>query len=170
MLEGNQLTMEKKNMTANLKIKNIKIVHAAFEDKPVHIANYKLTVADQVFLMTGKNKTEDLLESAYKGTQNIHDSWSNPSCKGDYDYNVDKLANVDVLKPLTVIKGKTYGHRSTSVGDYMIVQYQDLDVESLYICENVGFRLIQSTHAAPIKLSECECGLIMGSRRLKKKA
>jgi hypothetical protein len=168
MLEGNQLTMEKKNMTANLKIKNIKIVHAAFEDQPVHIANYKLTVADQIFLFRGKYKVEDLLECAYKGTQNIHDSWSNPSCKGDYDYNVDKLANVDVLKPLTVIKGKIYGHRSTSVGDYMIVQYQDLDVESLYICENVGFRLIQSNHGTPIKLSDCECGLIRGT--IKRKA
>lgn len=155
-------------MTANLKIKNIKIIHAAFEDEPVHIANYKLTVADHVFLMTDKNKTEDLLQSAYKGTQNIHDSWSNPSAIGmEYDYNIDKLANVDVLKPLPVVKGKIYGHRSTSVGDYMIVQYQDLDVESLYICENVGFRLIQSNHGTPIKLSDCECGLINGTKRRK---
>ena len=157
-------------MTANLKIKNIKIVHAAFEDKPVHIANYKLTVADQVFLMTGKNKTEDLLESAYKGTQNIHDSWSNPSCKGDYDYNVDKLANVDVLKPLTVIKGKTYGHRSTSVGDYMIVKFSNTEIYNCYIAEDVGFSLQQSCIGGPIEYWKLEAGKIFGSRRLKKKA
>ena len=157
-------------MTANLKIKNIKIIHAAFEDEPVHIANYKLTVADQVFLMTGKNKTEDLLESAYKGTQNIHDSWSNPSCKGDYDYNVDKLANVDVLKPLTVIKGKTYGHRSTSVGDYMIVKFSNTEIYNCYIAEDVGFSLQQSCIGGQIEWWNLDTGKVLGSRRLKKKA
>ena len=126
-------------MTANLKIKNIKVIHAAFEDKPVHIANYKLLTSDQVFMGVGKYKTEDVLQNVWQGTQNIE-----------------------------IIKGKAYGHRSTSVGDYMVVQYQDLDVESLYICENVGFRLIQSNHGTPIKLSDCECGLVMGSERAAK--
>mgnify|MGYP001346702846 CR=1 FL=1 len=158
---------------SNLKIKNIKVIHAAFEDEPVHIANYKLTTADQIFMFRGKYTTENLLESVWKGTQNVVDSWSNPDAIGmEYDYNVDKLENVEVLKPLPVVNGKTYGHRSTSVGDYMIVQYQDLNVESLYICENVGFRLIQSNHGTPIKLSDCECGLIGGTKRksIKRKA
>lgn len=156
-------------MTANLKIKNIKVIHAAFEDEPVHIANYKLLTSDQVFMGVGKYKTEDVLQNVWQGTQNIEDSWSNPDAIGvEYDYNVDKLENVEVLKPLKIIKGKAYGHRSTSVGDYMIVQYQDLNVESLYMCEPAGFSLKQSNHGAPINLTDCECGLVMGSERAAK--
>jgi len=156
-------------MTSNLKIKNIKVIHAAFEDEPVHIANYKLSTSDQVFMGVGKYTTKDVLQNVWQGTQNIEDSWSNPDAIGvEYDYNIDKLENVEVLKPLPVIKGKTYGHRSTSVGDYMIVQYQDLDVESLYMCEPAGFSLKQSNHRAPIKLTDCTCGLVMGSERAAK--
>jgi len=51
------------------------------------------------------------LEYAYRWTQNIADSWSHPAGV------VDKNENVEVVGELPVVGGKTYGLRSSMMGD-----------------------------------------------------
>jgi hypothetical protein len=73
------------------------------------------------------------LEYAYRWTNNIDGSWS----KGEeivmdghlYD-NPDFNPNVKVLAPLPNFNGRTLGHRSSSVGDMMIVQGEAYKVAS----------------------------------------
>ena len=175
MLEGNQLTRSKKNMTANLKIENIQVIHAAFEDEPEYVANYnpnfEPTDTYKKYLSDEKVEVEAVLEDVWKATQNINDSWSNPDAIGmEYECNLDKSPNITVKKDLPVIKGKTYGHRSTSVGDYMIVKFSNTEIYNCYIAEDVGFSLQQSCIGGPIEYWKLEAGKILGSRRLKKKA
>ena len=175
MLQGNQLTMEKKNMTANLIIENIQVIHAAFEDKPVYIANYnpnyEPTDTYKKYLSNEKVEVEAVLEDVWRATQNVNDSWSNFSCitEGN-DRNLDYSNNITVVEDLPVIKGKTYGHRSTSVGDYVIVKFSNTEIYNCYIAEDVGFSLQQSCIGGPIEYWKLEAGKILGSRRLKKKA
>jgi hypothetical protein len=112
-----------------------------------------------------------VLEDVWKATQNIEDSWSNPDAIGrQYDFNVDKSPNIIVKKDLPVIKGKTYGHRSTSVGDYMIVKFDNTQIYNCYIAEDVGFSLKQSSIGGQIEWWNLDTGKVLGSRRLKKKA
>lgn len=174
MLEGNQLTRSKKNMTANLKIENIQVIHAAFEDEPEYVANYnpnfEPTDTYKKYLSDEKVEVEAVLEDVWRATQNVADSWSNGDATGEFDYNVDKSPNIVVLKDLPVIKGKTYGHRSTSVGDYVIVKFSNTEIYNCYIAEDVGFSLQQSCIGGPIEYWKLEAGKIFGSRRLKKKA
>lgn len=177
MLQANQLTKEQKNMTANLKIENIQVIHAAFEDEPSYVANYlpgyKPTDNYKKYLSDEKVEVEAVLEDVWRATQNIEDSWSNPDAIGmEYDFNVDKSPNIIVKKDLPVIKGKTYGHRSTSVGDYMIVHFADTKIYNCYIAEDVGFSLKQSNIGSQIEWWDLETGLIHGfnGRRLKRKA
>ena len=69
-------------MTANLKIENIQVIHAAFEDEPVYIANYlpnyKPTRTYKKYLSDETVEVEAVLEDVWTATQNIEDSWSNP--------------------------------------------------------------------------------------------
>ncbi len=174
MVQANQLMKEKK-MTANLKIENIQVIHAAFEDEPVYIANYdpnyQQTDNYKKYLSDEKVEVESVLEDVWKATQNINDSWSNPDAIGmEYECNLDKSPNITVKKDLPVIKGKTYGHRSTSVGDYMIVQFANTQIYNCYIAEDVGFSLKQSNIGSQIEWWNLETNKVLGSRRLKKKA
>ena len=82
----------------------IKVYHSAFEDQPVHIAT--VTAPHAVI--------EEALEYAYRWTQNIMDSWS---MKMPEDGNDD----VTVVGELPVYDGQTYGLRSTSMGDQMLM-------------------------------------------------
>lgn len=162
-------------MTANLKIENIQVIHAAFEDEPVYIANYfpnyQPTDLYKKYLSDNTIEVEAVLEDVWKATQNTNDSWSNPDAIGmEYECNLDKSPNIIVKKDLPIIKGKTYGHRSTSVGDYMIVKFSNTEIYNCYIAENVGFSLEQSTIGGPIKWFDLEVGKLHGSRRQKKKA
>jgi len=167
--------MEEKKMTANLKIDNIQVIHAAFEDEPVYIANYfpgyEPTDTYKKYLSDEKVEVEAVLEDVWRATQNIEDSWSNGDAIGrQYDFNVDKSPNIVVYKDLPVIKGKTYGHRSTSVGDYMIVKFSNTQIYNCYIAEDVGFSLKQSNIGSQIEWWDLEVGKLHGSRRQKKKA
>jgi hypothetical protein len=167
--------MEEKKMTANLKIENIQVIHAAFEDEPVYIANYlpgyKPTRTYKKYLSDETLEVEAVLEDVWTATQNIEDSWSNGDAIGrEYDFNVDKSPNIIVKKDLPVINGKTYGHRSTSVGDYMIVHFADTQIYNCYIAEDVGFSLKQSNIGSQIEWWDLEVGKLHGSRRQKKKA
>lgn len=164
-------------MTANSKIENIQVIHAAFEDEPVYIANYdpnyELTDTYKKYLSDEKVSVKAVLEDVWKATQNIHDSWSNFSCIAEgNDSNLDYSNNITVKKDLPVIKGKTYGHRSTSVGDYMIVQFANTQNYFCYIAEDVGFSLKQGNIGSQIEWWKLDTGLVHGSRRksIKKKA
>ena len=162
-------------MTANLKIENIQVIHAAFEDEPEYIANYdpnyEPTDTYRKYLSDEKVEVETVLEDVWRATQNVNDSWSNFSCIAEgNDSNLDYSNNITVKKDLPVIKGKTYGHRSTSVGDYMIVKFSNTQIYNCYIAEDVGFSLTESCIGGPIEYWKLEAGKIFGSRRLKKKA
>ena len=98
----------------------IKVIHRAFEDTP-----YTAAVVDC--------PTDNILEAceyAYRWTQNIMDSWS---MKGAADGNV----NVEVVAKLHVdAEGKTWGLRSTSVGDHMQA------LGATYEVAGLGFKLV----------------------------
>ena len=82
----------------------IEVIHAAFEDQ-----------AETVATVDYVGKITDGLEYAYRWTQNIMDSWSMKMPQDGNDA-------VTVVKPLHKDEqGKAWGHRSTSVGDYMRV-------------------------------------------------
>lgn len=101
----------------------IKVIHRAFEDQPETVARVEAQ-GDSV---------EECLEYAYRCTQNIEGSWSIK------DGNADNCAGVTVLKDLYVDdRGKTWGHRSTSVGDLMQVEGANRE----YRVAGVGFERV----------------------------
>ena len=70
-------------------------------------------------------KVEDLLDEAYYMTQNLQGSWSKGpeiTWDGQTMRNGDYRPEVTVMAPLPVHGGKTYGLRSTSVGDLIEVE------------------------------------------------
>ena len=104
------------------------VYHNAFGDKDIHVAN--VNIADDVPVM-------EALEVVFRKTNNIEGSWS----KGPtYEYegvvydNPDYSEEVEVVKPLKVSNGVEWGHRSLSVGDYVIVNGKK------YNCEMVGWK------------------------------
>lgn len=83
----------------------------------IHVAD--VTASDE-----HKDYPKRALEYAYTSTQNISGSWSRgPMVQIDNEYvvNADYNENVKVVEPLPVINGKTYGHRSSMVGDIFSV-------------------------------------------------
>lgn len=82
----------------------VAVIHTAFEDTPRTVA----------LVEVGDRTGTDALEYAYRWTQNIMDSWS---LKMDEDGNDD----VTVVGELPVVDGQTYGLRSTSMGDQMLL-------------------------------------------------
>ena len=83
----------------------IAVIHTAFEDTPRTVA----------LVDAPAGTPEQQLEYAYRWTQNIMDSWSK---KGPADGN----DRVTLLAPLHVDEnGKEWGHRSTSLGDHMLL-------------------------------------------------
>lgn len=91
----------------------VAVIHSAFEDAPNTVA----------FVEVGDREGEAALEYAFRWTNNVMGSWSikEETLTAGYpngDYNDD----VTVLAPLFVDEnGKEWGHRSTSVGDYMLL-------------------------------------------------
>jgi hypothetical protein len=82
----------------------VAVIHTAFEDTPRTVA----------LVEVGDRTGTSALEYAYRWTQNIMDSWS---LKMDQDGNDD----VTVVGELPVVDGQTYGLRSTSMGDQMLL-------------------------------------------------
>ena len=80
------------------------------------------------------------LEYAYRWTNNVAGSWSMGDTLDMCD-NGDYNPNVTVLKPLETIRGQKWGHRSTSIGDTMLVTY-DLDNTETYTVASFGFEKI----------------------------
>ena len=82
----------------------VAVIHTAFEETPRTVA----------FVEVGDRVGDEALEYAYRWTQNIMDSWS---MKMPEDGNDD----VTVVGELPVHDGQTYGLRSTSMGDQMLM-------------------------------------------------
>lgn len=79
------------------------------------------------------------LEYAYTSTQNIMGSWSRgPMIQLDSEHvvNADYNEDVKVVVPLPTFNGKTYGLRSSMVGDVFSVN------DELYKVDYVGFQRI----------------------------
>ena len=92
----------------------ITVIHKAFEDTAYTAA--EVDVAD----MQGT----EALEYAYRVTQNIEGSWSKGPAiewEGKIHNNPDYNPNITVIQPLHEKNGNTYGLRSTSMGDEMIM-------------------------------------------------
>ena len=102
-------------------MEQVAVIHTAFEDKPSTVAFVEIP--------NDAKTTIDKLEFAYRWTQNIMDSWS---LKGPGDSN-DK---VTVVGELPVVDGKTYGLRSTSVGDQIFVGTER------YVVAPMGFKTL----------------------------
>ena len=89
------------------------VIHGAFEDTPRTVA----------FVEVGERAGSDALEYAYRRTQNIEGSWSKGPViewDGETHDNGDYSADITVVAPLETVDGKTYGLRSTSVGDHIL--------------------------------------------------
>ena len=76
---------------------------------------------------------EDMLEYAWRWTNNIEGSWSRP---GNPDYN----PKVTVHAPLPVHDGKVYGHRSSMMGDLFKIG------DRSYIVAMMGFREVGNSN------------------------
>lgn len=82
----------------------VAVIHTAFEETPRTVA----------LVEVGERTGTSALEYAYRWTQNIMDSWS---LKMEADGNDD----VTVVGELPVHDGRTFGLRSTSMGDHMLL-------------------------------------------------
>jgi len=103
------------------------VYHKAFEKSASHVAN--VTIADDV-------PVKEALEIVFRKTNNIEGSWSKgPTFEFEnvMHENADYSEDVEVVKPLLVKDGIEWGHRSTSVGDYVIVD------GTKYKCAMVGW-------------------------------
>jgi hypothetical protein len=122
-------------------IKQVKVIHMAFEDKAKHIATY---VPENGF-----QNVKDMLEDVYKFTQNRDDSWSNPEAKDPEGNHYDGSENLTMIASLENNpkneNGVYMGHRSTSVGDRMSVCYENNKgngfYEKIFRVDDVGFSL-----------------------------
>jgi len=94
----------------------VAVIHSAFSDRDA-----PRTVA---FVEVGTREGEAALEYAYRVTQNLEGSWSKgPTFEWDgteYD-NPDFNPDITVMAPLPEHDGNTYGLRSTSMGDQMLL-------------------------------------------------
>ena len=100
----------------------VTVIHTAFEDSPRSVA----------LVEVGDRTGDEALEYAYHRTQNIGGSWS----RNDFEDNPDYSEDVTVMADLPVHEGVTYGLRSTSMGDQMILGTEKYKVDM------VGFELI----------------------------
>lgn len=88
---------------------------------------------DHVATVTWNLPGDDMtaLEYAYRWTQNLQDSWSIKDME-----HWDNNADVVVERPLHVRDGRTYGLRSSMVGD-------EFEVDGvLYRCASCGFEKV----------------------------
>ena len=76
----------------------------------------------------GITDEKEACEYAYRWTQNIHDSWSHPQGVAD------KNENVVIVGELPTRGGKTFGLRSSMMGDRFYI-----NSGSVYDCAMIGF-------------------------------
>ncbi|MBD80480.1 MAG: hypothetical protein CL840_16305 [Crocinitomicaceae bacterium] len=111
---------------------HILIVHKAFEEQPTLVAEFDASFTTDV---------EEALDSAYIATQNMMGSWSMGKQFEDGTPNQDFDERIKVHAPLHIQDGKTYGLRSTSMGDAAVVFPADGGVE-VWNCEMIGWKRV----------------------------
>ena len=92
----------------------VAVIHTAFEESPRTVA----------FIEVGERTGTDALEYAYRRTQNLEGSWSKGATfewNGATHTNGDYSEDVTVMAELPTRDGKTYGLRSTSMGDHLLL-------------------------------------------------
>lgn len=114
-------------------METIRVLHTGFGDNGDCVA---LVMVDENLSLPEK------LEYAFRWTNSTHGSWSHKvkSITEDgkeiinHDYNEDVI----IVKPLEVDEnGKEWGHRSTSVGDQMEINYET------YVVAKFGFETLE---------------------------
>ena len=128
MVDGKEM-----QMMAVVKVFHISPVEGATPSDPwtierTHVANVHVNQEGDVEWIT-----EVILEQAYCLTQNIRGSWSRGPNFEDGEINMDFNSNIQVIAPLEVYEGKTYGHRSSMVGDEFELNGK------IYRCDTIGF-------------------------------
>ena len=119
-------------------MKKVTVIHAAFEETPVIVAEVNLPWE----VISEADTVNQVLEYAYRWTNNIQGSWSRDKIltgdNGETINNGDYNDDVKVLTPLHVSKntGQEMGLRSTSMGDMM-----EFDGKK-YKVDMVGFKEI----------------------------
>lgn len=104
----------------------VAVIHTAFEDTPRAVA----------LVEVGDRKRTEALEYAYRWTNNIEGSWS-MKIREFEDGNLNQDFNPDVTVMHELHKddqGKTWGLRSTSVGDHMLLGTEK------YVVASIGFK------------------------------
>ena len=110
-------------------MEQVAVIHTAFESKPSTVAF--VNVKEDMTLI-------EKLEYAYRWTNNVMGSWSIKKKVFDNgEPNGDFNPNVTVMKPTEVIDGQEWGHRSTSVGDQMLVGNKK------YVVASFGFETLE---------------------------
>lgn len=103
----------------------VEVIHSAFEDTPITVAEVETTHTD----------VDEALEYAYRWTNNVMGSWSRPEKTFENgEPNGDYNPFVTTLAPL---HEGGMGLRSTSMGDYMIVDGKKYKVAAF------GFELVE---------------------------
>ena len=109
----------------------VAVIHTAFEDTPRTVAFVDVPEFPTVI---------ETLEYCYRWTNNLAGSWSKGEIltgdNGETVNNGDYNKNVTVMADLPVYDGKTYGMRSTSVDDQMVIGNQK------YVVAGCGFKTI----------------------------
>lgn len=109
----------------------VAVIHTAFEDTPRTVAFVDVPEFPTVI---------ETLEYCYRWTNNLAGSWSKGEIltgdNGETINNGDYNKNVTVMADLPVYDGKTYGMRSTSVNDQMLIGNQK------YVVASCGFKTI----------------------------
>ena len=111
----------------------VAVIHTAFENTPTVVA-----YVDTSTMLVNSASEEEALTAAYHFTQNIFCSWSMGSELPDGSVNEDFNRNVLVMTELPVVDGKTFGLRSTSMGDQMIIGTTKYNVDMMGFSEIEG--------------------------------
>ena len=113
----------------------VQVLHVDRDGSFDHVANVE-------FQHLNPNDPADIkegLELSFQYTQNVMGSWSR-GCRveieGSLVINPDWTSNVEVVKPLEIYNGEEYGHRSSMVGDRMLVD------GTIYEVATFGFKEI----------------------------
>ena len=116
----------------------IDVIHKAFEEVPVKVAT--VVIPDEL-----QGNIEEALQYAYRWTQNVNGSWSNPFIENSVGLNPDWNGNVIVIEPLWVDEdGGKIGHRSTMPKDEMRVTIDGLPATKPYQVMGVGFKKVEA--------------------------
>ena len=108
----------------------VAVIHSAFEDTSKVVA-----YVDTTKMLVNSASEEEALTAAYHFTQNLYGSWSMGSELPNGSRNEDFNRNVLVMTELPVVNGKTFGLRSTSMGDQMIIGNTKYNVDMIGFTE-----------------------------------